>query len=159
MLSAGVAVTLRHTDILRTSPGWRKEEKRREKLAPASSEKLAGKSQAALGFGASGVLATVLEAQEDEAAHRTMCQHIDSHKHRPPCTARKLLFPVSQPAEPRRANRTASFSLAEFFIQCIIHPPTLAYSCACFLLRSKVVCARALAGRLLGLVLNTAFGA
>lgn len=58
-----VVVTLRHTDILRTSLGWRKKEKRREKLASASSEKLAGKSQAGLGFGASGVLVTVLEAQ------------------------------------------------------------------------------------------------
>lgn len=99
----------------------------------ASSGKLSGKSQAGLRFSASGVLVTVLEAQEDEAIRS---QHIDSHKRCPPCTARKLLFPVTLPAESLRANKTASFILAAFFIQCVIHPaPWLIVLVFCFVQR------------------------
>jgi len=108
----------------------------------ASSGKLSGKSQAGLRFSASGVLVKVLEAQEDEVI---TSQHTNSHKHCLP--ASKLLFPVPLPAEPLRANKKASFIPATFFIQCVIHAPTLSYSCACFLLHSKVVCLRSLGGR------------
>lgn len=75
---------------------------RREKVVSASSGKLAGKSQAGLKFSASGVPVTVLEAQEDKSITN---HHVDSHKHCPPCTVRKLLFPVTLPAESLRANR------------------------------------------------------
>lgn len=114
------------------------------RLLPPSPGKLAGISQAGLRFSASGVLGMVLEVQEDMTI---ASQHKDSDNHRPRCTARKLLFPPTLPAESLGAHKKASFILAASFIQCVIHPPTLAYSCACFLLCSKAVCLRSLGGQ------------
>lgn len=95
------------------------EEVSRERSCPCSPGKLAGKSQAGLMFSASEVLGMVLEVKEDKTIAN---QHKDSDNHCPSCTARKVLFPPTLPAESLRAHKKkkASFILAACFIVCYL---------------------------------------
>lgn len=100
-------------------PGLQEEVSRERSLCPHSLGKLARKSQAGLRFSASGVPRMVLEVQEDKTIGS---QHTDSDDHCPPCTARKVLFPPTLPAESLRAHKKDSFILAASFIQCVYSP-------------------------------------
>lgn len=100
-------------------PGLQEEVSRERSSCPHSLGKLARKSQAGLRFSASGVPGMVLEVQEDKT---TASQHTDSDDHCPPCTARKVLFPPTLPAESLRAHKKDSFILAASFIQCVYSP-------------------------------------
>lgn len=116
LLGACGTETQRHSaDIA----GLEEEASGERSLCPHSPGKLAGKSQAGLRSSASGVLGMVLEVQEDKTI---TSQHKDNDNHCPPCTARKVLFPPTLPAESLRAHKTDSFILAASFIQCVYSP-------------------------------------
>lgn len=91
----------------------------RSLCCPRSHGNLAGKSQAGLRFSASGVLGTVLEVQEEKTISS---QHKDSDNHFAPCTARKVLFPPTLPAESLKAHKKSQLHLCSFFYSVCYSP-------------------------------------